>query len=107
MTKAPKKTGRPRREDRASVAEVTLPFRMTKLERATLDRLVTLRGEELAGEGVSVTASSFLRWLVLREAKARGLDMASLAAPSPAPAPPAARKRTARPAARRSRAKKP
>jgi hypothetical protein len=43
-----------------------------------LDRLVAHRAAELADEGIEVTAASFVRGLIRREAKARGLlDAAS------------------------------
>lgn len=68
-------------------AEVTLTLRMTDHDRALLDRLVALRAEELAEIGaneIDVTAASYLRGLIRREAKAKGI---TLPAPSPA-APP-------------------
>lgn len=86
-------------------AEVTLTLRMTEHDRAALDRLVVLRAEELSEMGATeheVTAASYLRGLIRREAKAKGITItmaATPAAPSaPAPTPPqvAADSRTAK-----------
>ena len=70
-------------------AEVTLTLRMTDHDRALLDRLVALRAEELAGMGaneIDVTAASYLRGLIRREAKAKGIVVPA----TPPAAPPAA-----------------
>lgn len=71
---------RPTKEDRSQVAESTLTVRLTEGLRATLDQLVEQRAAELADEGVEVTAASFIRWLILKEAKARGVAAAVPAA---------------------------
>jgi hypothetical protein len=65
--------GRPAREDRSTIAGAALQVRVTPAERETLERLVTLRNEELAEEGARFTASSFLRWLIRREARLKGI----------------------------------
>jgi hypothetical protein len=69
---------RPPKHDRSSVATDTLTLRLSPDDRAMLDRLVAHRAAELADEGIEVTAASFVRGLIRREAKARGLlDAAS------------------------------
>ena len=69
---------RPLKQDRSSVATDTLTLRLSPDDRAMLDRLVAHRAAELADEGIEVTAASFVRGLIRREAKARGLlDAAS------------------------------
>jgi hypothetical protein len=64
---------RPLKQDRSSVATDTLTLRLSPDDRAMLDRLVALRAVELVDEGIEVTAASFVRGLIRREAKARGL----------------------------------
>ena len=64
---------RPPKHDRSSVATDTLTLRLSPDDRAMLDRLVAHRAAELADEGIEVTAASFVRGLIRREAKARGL----------------------------------
>lgn len=74
-------------------AEVTLTLRMTDHDRALLDRLVALRAEELSEMGaneIDVTAASYLRGLIRREAKAKGVVVPAAEPPPPAPAAPAA-----------------
>jgi hypothetical protein len=69
---------RPPKQDRSSVATDTLTLRLSPDDRAMLDRLVAHRAAELADEGIEVTAASFVRGLIRREAKARGfLDAAT------------------------------
>jgi hypothetical protein len=68
---------RPLKQDRSSVATDTLTLRLSPDDRAMLDRLVAHRAAELADEGIEVTAASFVRGLIRREAKARGLLDAS------------------------------
>jgi hypothetical protein len=66
-----------RREDRASVKNVVLSFKLTEVERALIGRLVKARAEEvrkLTGQRLNITAGSYLRWLVLRDAEARGMS---------------------------------
>lgn len=82
---------RPTKEDRSQVADSTLAIRFTEGLRSTLDQLVALRAAELAEEGViDVTAGSFIRWLILKEARARGLGdpRAQPAKPDELKAPP-------------------
>jgi len=60
-------------------AEQTLTLRMTDHDRALLDALVSARGTELAEMGateVDVTAASYPRGLIRREAKAKGITVA-------------------------------
>lgn len=78
----------PRKPKAGVPAEATLTLRMTEADRALLDRLVALRAEELAALGadeIDVTAASFVRSLIRREAKAKGLTGT---APGDAPATP-------------------
>ena len=83
------------RRPKASVAaEVTIAIRMTDNDRAVLDRLVLLRRDELSGLGADeadVTAASFVRALIRREAKAKGVTVAPAASgsgtPQAAPSP--------------------
>lgn len=86
---------RPAKEDRSGVAGETLTLRLTPGDRAALDALVTLRASELAAEGVDVTATSYVRSLIRREAHAKGVTLQAPAAPPPpvttpavAPSPP-------------------
>jgi len=72
----------PRKPKAGVAAEQTLTLRMTDNDRALLDRLVALRAEELAELGadeIEVTAASYVRGLIRREAKAKGVT----APPSP------------------------
>lgn len=81
----------PRKPKAGVAAEVTLTLRMTEHDRALLDRLVALRAEELAELGadeIEVTAASYVRGLIRREAKAKGVT-AALAAQEPSAKPPA------------------
>jgi hypothetical protein len=64
---------RPPKQDRDSIATDTLTLRLSPDDRGLLDRLVAQRAAELAEEGIDVTAASFVRGLIRREAKARGL----------------------------------
>lgn len=64
--------GRPPK-DRTGPATETLTLRLTKDDRALLDRLVALRSAELADEAVEVSATSYVRALIRREARAKGL----------------------------------
>jgi hypothetical protein len=83
--------GRPPREDRSLVAEGQLQIRITAAERAVLEELVAIQNREVGAErGARVTASSYVRSLIAREARAHGID------PPEAPAPPA--KKGAKPA---------
>jgi hypothetical protein len=64
--------GRPPK-DPSGPALLTLGLRLTAADRDLLDRLVALRAEELVDEAVEVTAGSYLRALIRREARAKGL----------------------------------
>jgi hypothetical protein len=55
-------------------ASETLTLRLSAVDRDLLDRLVALRASELAGEGVEVTAASYVRGLIRRDAKTRGVE---------------------------------
>ena len=49
-------------------------IRMTPTERAIFNRLKVARERELAGEGVEVTDAGIIRWLIAKDATARGPD---------------------------------
>jgi len=85
--------GRPPK-DRSGPATETLTLRLTREDRALLDRLVELRAAELVDEGIDVTATSYVRGLIRRDGKARGVLEEQSANPPdvPAPRPPAKRK---------------
>jgi hypothetical protein len=80
--------GRPPK-DRTGAATATLTLRLTPDDRALLDKLVALRAAklaELADEALEVTATSYVRWLIRREARHEGLlgEPPDRANPSPA-----------------------
>lgn len=90
----------PRKPKAGVAAEHTLTLRMTDNDRALLDKLVALRAAELADLGadeIDVTAASFVRGLIRREAKAKGVTVAT--APEAPTAPPAAQAPTSQPKA--------
>lgn len=64
--------GRPPK-DRTGPATEALSLRLTPEDRGLLNRLVTLRSEELSDEAVEVTATSYVRALIRREARAKGI----------------------------------
>jgi hypothetical protein len=64
--------GRPPK-DRTGPATEALSLRLTPEDRALLNRLVTMRSEELSDEAVEVTATSYVRALIRREARAKGI----------------------------------
>jgi hypothetical protein len=64
--------GRPPK-DRAGPATEALSLRLTPEDRGLLNRLVALRSEELSDEAVEVTATSYVRALIRREARAKGI----------------------------------
>lgn len=68
---------RPPKADRSLVSDSTLTLRLTGAQRALLDELVKLRSVELADEGLEMTAAAYVRGLITRDAKAKGLDVAS------------------------------
>ena len=79
-------------DEQAGPATETLTLRLSRPDRELLDRLVALRASELAQEGIEVTAASFVRGLIRREAHARGLldeQTAGKGKASRAPAKPA------------------
>jgi transcriptional regulator with XRE-family HTH domain len=61
-------------DPQAGPATETLTLRLSSPDRALLDRLVSLRAAELAPEGIEVTAASYVRGLIRRDAQARGLS---------------------------------
>ena len=62
---------RPRREDRESVANVTLPIRVTEAERAKLATIVDIANAKQPS--ARATAASVVRWLIEREAHWAGV----------------------------------
>jgi hypothetical protein len=77
--------GRPKKANPEDVATVIVALRVTPAERALLDELVIARARELHDEGVPVTLTSYLRSLIRREAKERGLLPAMTANPAKKP----------------------
>lgn len=64
---------RPARRDRTTIVEATLTLRLTAEDRELLHKLVELRSLELTVDGIEVTAASYVRGLIRREAAAKGL----------------------------------
>jgi hypothetical protein len=64
---------RPARRDRTTLVEATLTLRLTTEDRELLKKLVELRSAELSVDGIEVTAASYVRGLIRREAAAKGL----------------------------------
>jgi hypothetical protein len=57
-------------DDSSSRATETLTLRISPADRALLDHLVERRAQELANDGVDVSAASYIRGLLRREAQA-------------------------------------
>lgn len=70
-----------------ALATDTLTLRLSHADRDLLDRLVTLRAAELEADGIDVTAASYVRGLIRRDAKARGLEPSLAPEPAKPPAP--------------------
>jgi hypothetical protein len=71
---------RPPKPDRGTVKNTILAVRLSPDDRALVDRLVQARAEELArlaGQPIDVTAASYVRWLILRDAEARGMAVSA------------------------------
>ena len=84
---------RPPKTDRSTVRAILITLKLSKAEKETLLACVADRSRELeenSGERIEVTASSYLRWLIDRDAKGRKLDGTRAKAAKPAAA---ARKR--------------
>lgn len=82
--------GRRPKEDRGEVKTIVVGVKLTEAERAALDRLVEMRSAEIAevvGERIEATASGVLRWLLVREAKARGVLIGGNSRPPTPPEP--------------------
>jgi hypothetical protein len=82
--------GRRPKEDRGEVKTIVVGVKLTEAERAALDRLVEMRSAEIAevmGERIEATASGVLRWLLVREAKARGVSVGGNSKPPTPPEP--------------------
>ena len=69
-------------KDSSGPATETLTLRLSIADREILDRLVALRAEELGDEAVEVTAASYVRALLRREARAKGVLPSSGIAPA-------------------------
>ena len=67
---------RPPRENRASVADVTLTVRLTSDDRDMLHCLVEHHAKQAAEHGfvIDATIAGFLRGLIRREARALGIE---------------------------------
>lgn len=50
-----------------------LTLRLTEADRAALDALVAARAAALEAQGGAASAASVVRWLIQKEARARGL----------------------------------
>ena len=75
---------RPTRENRGSVADVTLTIRLTKTESDALDALAVRRTEQLSAYGVhSVTKASIVRSLIQQAARAENLLPLGPSLPAP------------------------
>jgi hypothetical protein len=87
--------GRQPKQDRGEVKTIVVGVKLTEGEREALGRLVEMRSdeiEEMMGERIEATASGVLRWLLVKEAKARGIPTGageSRPPPPPEPEPPA------------------
>lgn len=68
-----RKPGRPRTKNRGEVRGLMLTLRLAPGDREALDALVRARAEDLSEEGGTVSAASIVRWLIVKEAKERGL----------------------------------
>jgi hypothetical protein len=64
---------RPPLENRRDVVSATLTLRLTLQDRALLQQLVALMDEELIDSGANATAASYVRGLIRREARMKGL----------------------------------
>ncbi len=75
--RAKPRVGRPRETDRSKVRGELVTLKLTRVEHATLLRLVAERERELRaashGARVGVTVSSYLRDLIARAAERKGL----------------------------------
>ncbi|WP_437804529.1 hypothetical protein [Sorangium sp. So ce693] len=65
--------GRPPKLNRDEVADITLSFRFTPLEREALERLAQRRNAELRGSGATATATSLGRAVVRKELESSGV----------------------------------
>lgn len=81
--------GRPPKDPSGAATE-TVAFRLSAADRELLNRLVTLRAEELVDEAIDVNPGSYLRALIRREARAKGLLEDASSAVSAAPKEPTA-----------------
>lgn len=95
------------REDRSDVKDVVLTLKLSKSERALLDRLAAARAAELAkltGERTLVTVARYLRWVMMRDAEARGMSLDDVTPQAP-PSKESAASADAKAVARKSPAK--
>jgi hypothetical protein len=67
---------RPKKADRSAVKDVTITLKLSVRERERLRQLMEARAAELfkmTGQHIPVTIAAYLRWLMDRDAEARGL----------------------------------
>jgi hypothetical protein len=69
------------RDDRSTVKETSITLRLTFSERDALNRLVTLRAEEL-GPDATVTQGSYMRGLLREAARAKGIPLGENVGPA-------------------------
>lgn len=72
---------RPKKANRDEVRGAIVTLKVTKPERERLRKLVAAREaeiEELTGEHFDVSISQYIRWLLERDAKARGIEKSTL-----------------------------
>lgn len=77
MSPRRKRGGRPPIADREAVRSRLVTLKLSPTERDLLDRLIEARAIDLraetSGARIEVTASSYLRWLLMRDAEVRQL----------------------------------
>jgi hypothetical protein len=75
---------RPKKENRDEVRGAIITLKVTKPERERLKKLIAAREaeiEKLTGEHFDVSISGYVRWLIDRDAKARGLKREATESP--------------------------
>jgi len=65
---------RPKTADRSTVAEKNITFRASERTRSLLDALVAAAQEEAEAIGANVSMGSYLKGLIEREARAKGIE---------------------------------
>jgi hypothetical protein len=80
--------GRPKKTDRDAVKRKTLTLKLSQPERDQLEQLLQARAAELhklTGQHIPVSISGYLRWLMDRDAEARGLAPVTTEPPATEP----------------------